>query len=63
MALATPCQTSGSVFKIHTSPKRVVVDVEIPWDNTIDLTEDEAKILEANLHNAVELALAPYFKK
>ena len=28
-----------------------------------DLTEEEAKLLESNIHNAMELVLAPYFLK
>jgi hypothetical protein len=27
----------------------------------LDLSESEAKLLESNIHNAMELVLAPYF--
>jgi hypothetical protein len=37
----------------------VGVDVDLPLG--LDLTVEQAERLEANLHNAVELALAPFF--
>jgi len=35
------------------------VSAELPAD--LNLSEDDAALLEANLHNAVELVLARYF--
>jgi hypothetical protein len=40
---------------------KVSVEVELPME--LDLTEEEAKLLESNIHNAMELVLAPYFLK
>jgi hypothetical protein len=37
----------------------VSCEVKLPFD--LVLTEDEAAILEANLHNATEMVLARYF--
>lgn len=62
MALATPCQTSGAQFHVYVGEIGVMVAVDMPIDKKLDLTEAEAKTLEANLHNAVELVLAPHFK-
>lgn len=60
MAMQTPCQTPGADFSIHISADTIGVLVDLPFEFT-NMSEDEAKILEANLHNAVELVLAPYF--
>jgi hypothetical protein len=62
MAVATPCQTSGAIFGIHIKPNKVTVVVHTVFALEID-TEEEAKILEANIHNAMELVLKPYWKK
>lgn len=63
MAIATPCQTPGAQFTTHISSAGVMVGVELPIDNQLDLTPEQAQVLEAHLHNAVEQVLAPYFKK
>jgi hypothetical protein len=59
-ALKTPCQTPGAVYDTHIAPTEISVDVKLPeaWD----LTESEADELEKNIHNVMELALAPHFK-
>lgn len=57
----TPCQTSGAQFHVKVEGKSVSISVDLPMD--LDLTESEAKILETNMHNAMELVLAPYFVK
>jgi len=62
MALATPCQTPGAQFTTHINSAGIMVGVEMPIDNPLDLTGEEAEMLEANLHNAVEQVLAKYFK-
>lgn len=62
MAQATPCQTPGAVFTIHTNSAGIMVGVEMPNDRPLDLTPEQAEMLEANLHNAVEQVLAQYFK-
>jgi hypothetical protein len=60
MAIATPCQTSGAVFHTSVADNKVSVQIDIPFN--LDLTEQEAALLEANIHNAMELVLAPHFK-
>lgn len=60
-AVKTECQTPDAQFNIEINDSKVSVEVELPME--LDLTEDEAKLLEANIHNAMELVLAPYFKK
>jgi hypothetical protein len=61
MALPTPCQTPGATFRIEIRPERVVCGVDLP--DRLDLHEQDARALEGNLHNAIELALAPYFSR
>jgi hypothetical protein len=59
MALPTSCQTPGAVFRTSVTDRAVSVTVDLPA--SLGLSEDEAVLLEANLHNAVELVLARYF--
>ncbi len=61
MATATRCQTPGAVYWVIIGPDRIAVDVDLPFD--LALGEDDAALLEANLHNMVELVLAPYFAR
>ncbi len=61
MAIATECQTSGAVFHTEISERKVACTVDLPFD--LVLTEQEATVLDANLHNAVELVLVSYFQK
>ncbi len=61
MAIATPCQTSGAVFTTRIRRDHVLALVQMPEGMRLDLTEAQAETLEANLHNALELVLAPYF--
>lgn len=60
-AVKTPCQTPDAEFHIEIKDKKVSVEVELPMD--LELTEKEAKLLEDNIHNAIELVLARYFDK
>lgn len=62
MAEATPCQTPGAFFHtvIH-GVENTVVTVAVELPHNLNLTEDEAKLLETNIHNALELVLARYF--
>lgn len=61
MAIATKCQVNG-IFEIHIEPTRVTVVVLHP--NALDIpTKEEAEIFEANIHNAMELVLKPYWNK
>lgn len=58
MALSTPCQTPGAMFYTWIGPASVEIKVSLPI--TLRLTPEQAVILEANLHNVVEIVLAPY---
>lgn len=60
MSLATPCQTSGAVF--HTSTTDAGITASVDYGRLIPLTEAESVVLEANIHNALELVLAPLFR-
>jgi hypothetical protein len=60
-AVKTKCQTPDAQFNIEINDKSVSVKVELPME--LDLSESEAKLLESNIHNAMELVLAPYFIK
>lgn len=60
MAMLTPCQTPGAQFHIQITADSVSVSVDLPFEFT-GMSTEEAVILEANLHNVVELVLAPYF--
>lgn len=59
MADSTVCQTPGAQFHIHITDTAIECSVDLP--EPLSLTEEEAKLLEANLHNALELVLARYF--
>lgn len=59
MATETPCQTSDAIYGISLTNRLVSCEVEIPFD--LNLTADQAALLEANIHNALELVLAPYW--
>ena len=59
MALATACQTPGAVFGTEISGRTVTFSVTLPFD--LELTDEEAALLEANGHNMLELLLSPLF--
>lgn len=60
-AIKTKCQTNGAVFQTDISEDSITVVVKLPFELDVDV--DEAKLLEANIHNALELVLAKYFVK
>lgn len=60
MAVETPCQTPGAFFHISIQEEAIVAAVS--FKRKIPLTPAEAEVLEANIHNALELVLAPYFR-
>lgn len=59
-AVKTECQTPDAQFNIEINDSSVSVKVDLPMK--LDITEEEAKLLESNIHNVMELVLAPYFK-
>lgn len=68
MALPTTCQTPGAVYHTHIGittgmpPRRTVIEARVELPIRIQTSVEEAALLEANIHNALELVLAPYFK-
>ena len=60
-AVKTVCQTPDAVFHIEINDKKISVDIDLPMK--LNLSEEDAKLLESNIHNAMELVLAPYFNK
>jgi hypothetical protein len=61
MALATPCQTPGAVYRTRIEDNKITIQVDLGND-TLHLSEESATIIEANLHNAVELVLARFYR-
>jgi len=59
MAKETKCMTDGAVYTTIMNPKMVSVSVKMPF--LLILSEEEAEQLQDNLHNAIELVLAPHF--
>jgi hypothetical protein len=57
--IETSCQTSGAIFHTTIGRRQVACIVDLPAD--LDLTALQAETLEGSIHNAVELALAPWF--
>ena len=62
MAIMSKCQTPGAMFHTEIGPFRVACAVDCPPGVLADLSADDARTLEVNLHNALELVLAPYFR-
>jgi hypothetical protein len=59
MANSTKCQTPGAIFHTKITTRQISLSVDLP--EHLELSEEQAEMLEANLHNAAELVLAPYF--
>ena len=59
MAQAAECQTPGAVFHTKIHGREVKVSVKLPFN--LELSDEEAEVLDANMHNALELVLARYF--
>ena len=59
MALKTDCQISGTVFKTKINPNKINIEIDLPFD--LEISEKEAKILEGNIHNVMEIVLKSYF--
>jgi len=62
MALKTTCQTPGTQFHTIIEENLVIVLLDLP-KGILPQGEKANALLEANLHNALELVLAPYFRK
>ncbi len=61
MALATACQTPGATYRTKIAAHEVIVEVDLGRDELV-LGEESAALLEANLHNAVELVLSRFYR-
>tara|TARA_Y100000296_G_C5020538_1_gene179631 strand:- start:76 stop:264 length:189 start_codon:yes stop_codon:yes gene_type:complete len=60
MALETKCLTSGTYFLTEVNENSVSVKVDLPF--TLNMTEEEAELIERLMHNQLELILRPYFE-
>lgn len=61
MAIKTECQTNGAIYDTNITNNGISVNISIPF--ILNLSEKEAILLEANIHNVLELVLKPYFNK
>lgn len=61
MAIATACQTPGALYSTTIEKHKVTVVVDLGHDE-LHLGEESAALIEANLHNAVELVLARFYR-
>jgi hypothetical protein len=59
MAIKTKCQTPGAVFETRITTTGILVNVKMPMK--LNLTSAQAALLEKNIHNLLEVALAPLF--
>lgn len=57
----TVCLTPGAIYQMGITSRYVAIIVDFPCE--IDLIEDDAKLLETCLHNAVELVLAKWWSR
>jgi hypothetical protein len=59
MAVETKCQTPDAEYMITIGNRYIYTRTKLPFRLTI--SEDETKILDSLLHNAIEVVLRPYF--
>ena len=59
VAQATKCLTSDAIFHTAISEREVSVKVELPFK--LDISDEEASILERLLHNQIEVVLRYYY--
>ena len=59
MAIETKCLTSGAIYNTEITSQKVSVSVELPFK--LEISEEEAELLDALIHNQLELVLRPYF--
>lgn len=59
-AISTECQTPGMVYDIVITPEKITIELTPP--SIFELNEEEAKLVEKNLHNAIELVMKTHFK-
>lgn len=61
MAIATACQTPGAVYSIEIDDSQIRIVVDLGHD-TLHLSDESAALIESNLHNAVELVMARFYR-
>lgn len=61
MAIATACQTPGLLYRIEVHPGDIRIYIDLGHDR-LYLSAESAEILEANLHNAIELVMARFYR-
>ena len=59
MALETRCLTPDANFTTFISPRTIASTVNLPFK--LEISEEEAVILEKLIHNQLELVLRSYF--
>jgi len=60
MANKTPCLTSGATFHTAINERDISVKVDLPFK--LEISEEEASILERLLHNQMEIVLRYYYE-
>jgi hypothetical protein len=61
MAMPTECQTPDAQFHTHITDENLTVSID--FGRRLNLSEEECVLLEANVHNALELVLARYYSE
>ena len=54
-------KSNGAIYNTEITSQRVSVSVELPFK--LEISEEEAKLLDALIHNQLELVLRPYFPR
>jgi len=60
VAQETKCLTSGAIFHTAINDWNLSVKVDLPFK--LDISDEEASILERLLHNQIELVLRYYYE-
>jgi len=60
VAQETKCLTSGAIFHTAINENDVSVKVDLPFK--LDISDEEASILERLLHNQIEVVLRYYYE-
>jgi len=59
VSLETKCLTPSAIYRTAIVGDKVSVEVSLPFE--LDVTEEEAEILDRLMHNQLELVLRSYF--
>tara|TARA_Y100000310_G_scaffold125658_1_gene124405 strand:+ start:332 stop:520 length:189 start_codon:yes stop_codon:yes gene_type:complete len=60
VAQETKCLTSGAIFHTAINERDISVKVDLPFK--LEISEEEASILERLLHNQMEIVLRYYYE-